>query len=40
MKPDRTLVSLSMRELDRLKFIQAIVEMSLKPCRAAGAIVA
>jgi transposase len=35
MKPDRTLVSLSMRELDRLKVIQAIVETGLKPGRAA-----
>jgi transposase len=34
MKPD-TLVSLSMRELDRLKVIQAIVETGLKPGRAA-----
>jgi hypothetical protein len=31
---------LNMRELDRLKMGHAIVEMSLKPCRAAGAIVA
>ncbi len=31
MKPDTTLVSLSMRELDRLKVIQAIVEIGLKP---------
>ena len=30
-----TLVSLNMRELDRLKVIQAIVEMGLKPGRAA-----
>ncbi|WP_224100851.1 helix-turn-helix domain-containing protein, partial [Paraburkholderia caribensis] len=35
MKPDTTLVSLSMRELDRLKVIQAIVEIGLKPGRAA-----
>ncbi|XUW93146.1 ISNCY family transposase (plasmid) [Burkholderia sp. M6-3] len=35
MKPHRTLVSLSMRELDRLKVIQAIVETGLKPGRAA-----
>jgi hypothetical protein len=34
------LVTLNMRELDRLKMGHAIVEMSLKPCRAAGAIVA
>lgn len=34
MKPDTTLVSPSMRELDRL-VIQAIVEMGLKPGRAA-----
>jgi hypothetical protein len=35
MKPDTTLVSLSMRELDRLKVIQAVVETGLKPGRAA-----
>ncbi|SDJ58892.1 Transposase [Paraburkholderia steynii] len=35
MKPDTTRVSLSMRELDRLKVIEAIVEIGLKPGRAA-----
>uniref|UniRef100_UPI0038B76353 helix-turn-helix domain-containing protein n=2 Tax=Paraburkholderia sediminicola TaxID=458836 RepID=UPI0038B76353 len=30
-----TLVTLNMRELDRLKVIQAIVDMGLKPGRAA-----
>lgn len=30
-----TLVTLNMRELDRLKVIQAVVEMGLKPGRAA-----
>jgi hypothetical protein len=32
-----TLVSLNMRELDRLKVIQAIVEMGLKPGAGRGA---
>ncbi|TCF97941.1 transposase, partial [Paraburkholderia steynii] len=34
MKP-ATLVTLNMRELDRLKMIQAVVDMGLKPGRAA-----
>lgn len=34
MKP-ATLVTLNMRELDRLKVIQAVVDMGLKPGRAA-----
>jgi len=34
MKP-ATLVTLNMRELDRLKVIQAVVNMGLKPGRAA-----
>src|SRR6202171_5372719 len=32
---DAALVTLNMRELDRLKVVQAIVEMGLKPGRAA-----
>ena len=35
MKPDTTLVSLSMRELDRLKVIEAVAEDRLMPWRAA-----
>jgi len=34
MKP-ATLLTLNMRELDRLKMIQAVVDMGLKPGRAA-----
>ncbi|WP_412101820.1 helix-turn-helix domain-containing protein [Paraburkholderia sp. XV] len=30
-----TLVTLNMRELDRLKMIQSVVDMGLKPARAA-----
>jgi len=30
-----TLVTLNMRELDRLKVVQAVVDMGLKPGRAA-----
>jgi hypothetical protein len=36
MKPDTTLVSLSMRELDRLKVIEAVAEARLMTWRAAG----